>query len=139
MTWEETIIKIRKEDDYKILVEQAYLDENLELNVQRFSKSKEFEQTLMIIKSYQPNTSSILDIGCGNGISAINLALKGYNVTAVEPDKSKTVGAGAIKELKEAVLDEGVLSFEVEEKKMGSLEKVASSGKLRRVIDKREY
>jgi ubiquinone/menaquinone biosynthesis C-methylase UbiE len=112
MTWEETIIKIRKEDDYKILVEQAYLDENLELNVQRFSKSKEFEETLMIIKSYQPNTSSILDIGCGNGISAINLALKGYNVTAVEPDKSKTVGAGAIKELKEVYKLKNIDVFE---------------------------
>jgi ubiquinone/menaquinone biosynthesis C-methylase UbiE len=112
MTWEETIIKIRKEDDFKKLVEQAYFDKNLELNVKRFSKSKEFQETLKIIKSYSPNASSILDIGCGNGISAINFALNGYKVTAVEPDKSNTVGAGAIKELKDLYNLENIDIFE---------------------------
>ena len=101
MTWEETIIKIRKDNDFKTLVEQAYFDEDLKLNVERFSKSREFEETLKIVKSYAPSASSVLDIGCGNGNSAINFALKGYKVTAVEPDKSNTVGAGAIKQVKE--------------------------------------
>lgn len=101
MTWEDTIIKIRKEDNYKTLVEQAYFDENLELNVERFSQSEEYKETLNIIKSYTPHALSILDIGCGNGISAINFALSGFEVTAVEPDKSNTVGAGAIKKLRE--------------------------------------
>ena len=101
MTWEETIITIRKDEDYKNLVAQAYFDENLELNVERFSKSEEFKETLKLMEHYTPNASSVLDIGCGNGISAINFALKGYNVTAVEPDKSNTVGAGAIIQLKE--------------------------------------
>ncbi|MCF7560328.1 class I SAM-dependent methyltransferase [Sabulilitoribacter multivorans] len=100
MTWEETIIKIRQDEDYSQLVEQAYFDENLKLNVERFSKSEEFEETLKIVKSYAPNAKSILDVGCGNGISAINFALNKYQVTAVEPDSSNTVGAGAIKALK---------------------------------------
>lgn len=112
MTWEDTIIKIRKEDNYRKLVEQAYFDENLKLNVLRFSESKEFEETLRLIKSYAPKASSIIDIGCGNGISAINFALKDFKVTAVEPDKSKTVGAGAIKELKEVYKLKNIDIFE---------------------------
>ena len=112
MTWEDTIIKIRKEDNYRKLVGQAYFDENLKLNVLRFSESKEFEETLRVIKFYAPNASSIIDIGCGNGISAINFALKNFKVTAVEPDKSKTVGAGAIKELKEVYKLKNIDIFE---------------------------
>jgi len=101
MTWEETIEMIRGQEAYKDLVVQAYFDKNLSLNVQRFAKSEEFTETLKIINQYQPNATSILDIGSGNGISAINFALKGYKVTVVEPDKSNTVGSGAIRILKD--------------------------------------
>ena len=101
MTWEETIEYIRTQPEYKDLVEKAYFDANLELNVFRFGKSEEFEETLNIIQNHVPKTKNLLDIGCGNGISAVNFALKGYSVTAVEPDESTTVGAGAIKILKE--------------------------------------
>lgn len=100
MTWEETIIAIRKNEDFKELVEKAYFDEDLDLNVNRFGNSEEFKETLRILKMYSPNTSTILDIGCGNGISSINFALNKYKVTAVEPDSSNTVGAGAVKKLK---------------------------------------
>ena len=101
MTWEETIKLIRTKPEFHELVEKAYLDENLELNIKRFGDSKEFKETLKIIKTYAPNSKTILDIGCGNGISCINFALKKYDVSAVEPDKSSTVGTGAIKILKE--------------------------------------
>ena len=100
MTWEETIITIRQNEDFKELIEHAYFDEDLELNVSRFGNSKEFKETLSILNKYAPKASSILDIGCGNGISSINFALNKYHVTAVEPDSSDTVGAGAVKKLK---------------------------------------
>ena len=98
MTWEETIISIRENEEFKDLVEKAYFDEDLELNVKRFESSEEFNETLKIINKYAPRAKSILDIGCGNGISSINFALKNYHVAAVEPDSSNTVGAGAIKQ-----------------------------------------
>ncbi|GIW70456.1 MAG: hypothetical protein KatS3mg101_1203 [Patescibacteria group bacterium] len=101
MTWEETIQYIRTKPEYRCLVEKAYLEEDLPLNVERFLKSEEFRQTLAILKKYQPNAINILDIGAGNGVSSIAFALSGYKVTAVEPDKSETVGAGAIRKLKE--------------------------------------
>jgi ubiquinone/menaquinone biosynthesis C-methylase UbiE len=101
MTWEETIQYIRTKPEYKYLVEKAYFEENLSLNVERFIKSEEFLETLAILKKYQPVATSILDIGAGNGISSIALALSGYEVSVVEPDKSETIGAGAIRKLKE--------------------------------------
>lgn len=99
MTWDETIKHIRTIPQYAFLVEKAYFDEHLELNVERFRKSEEFKETLKIINSYAPTAKTILDIGCGNGISSINFALNGYNVSSVEPGKSDTVGSGAIKKL----------------------------------------
>jgi SAM-dependent methyltransferase len=80
-------------------VRDAYFDENLVLNVDRFIQSVEFKETLKLLKKYKGNGISILDIGCGNGISSIAFALKGYDVVAVEPDPSDTIGAGAIKKL----------------------------------------
>jgi ubiquinone/menaquinone biosynthesis C-methylase UbiE len=101
MTWEETIEYIRDRPAYNELVEKAYFDENLELNVSRFRESDEYSETLNIFKEYAPEAKTILDIGCGNGVSTINFAQHGYDVTAVEPDPSTTVGSGAIKILKD--------------------------------------
>lgn len=98
-TWEETIIEIRKDPSYKDLITQTYMDETLENNVHLFRKSVEFLETIKLIKKFAPNAYKVLDIGCGNGTSSISLALEGYSVTAVEPDPSLTVGAGAIRKL----------------------------------------
>ena len=100
MTWEETIQYIRLKPEFKELVEHAYFEEDLKLNVERFQKSEEFIETLKIINEFAPNTKKILDIGSGNGVSTISLALKGYQLTSVEPDSSDTIGAGAINKLK---------------------------------------
>jgi SAM-dependent methyltransferase len=96
MTWHETIDFIRRDPEYAALVEQAYFDENLDLNISRFGKSGEFQETIRIIKDKSPGAQTILDIGAGNGIASINFALLGYSVYAVEPDDSASVGTGAI-------------------------------------------
>lgn len=101
MTWEETIEFIRKQPSFNELVEKAYLDENLPINVERFIKSNEFEETLKRIRTLAPKAKTLLDIGSGNGISALAFALNGFTVTAVEPDPSYTIGAGAIRKLKD--------------------------------------
>ena len=99
MTWEETIKFIRTQPEYQFLVEKAYFEEDLVLNVERFIKSEEFIETLQFVKQYAPNAKSILDIGSGNGISSIAFALHGFEVKTIEPDPSETIGAGAIRKL----------------------------------------
>ena len=100
MTWEQTIEYIRTKPEYNDLVEKAYFDEDIKLNVERFRNSEEYKETLLLLKEFSPSAKTILDVGSGNGISAISFALDGYKVTATEPDKSDTVGAGAIRKLK---------------------------------------
>ena len=100
MNWHETIIYIRTKPEYKFLVEKAYFEEDLPLNVERFRNEEEFKETLILLKKYAPNAKNILDIGAGNGISSVAFALAGYNVTVVEPDASDTIGAEAIRILK---------------------------------------
>jgi len=101
MTWEETIQHIRKQPEYRFLVEKAYFEEQLSLNVERYRESEEYKETLQKIRQTTPNAKRILDIGSGNGITAISFALDGYDVVTVEPDPSQTIGAGAIRQLKE--------------------------------------
>jgi ubiquinone/menaquinone biosynthesis C-methylase UbiE len=101
MNWEETIKYIRTQPEYRSLVIEAYFEEDLSLNVERFRNGNEFKQTLALLKQYAPHGKRILDIGSGNGISAVAFALSGYAVTSIEPDPSDTIGAGAIRKLKD--------------------------------------
>ena len=112
MTWEETIKYIREKPEYKELVEKAYFEEKLEINVERFKISEEYLETKTLINKYLPNAKTILDIGSGNGISAISFALDGWDVTVAEPDSSDTIGAGAIRKLKDHYLLNNLEIFE---------------------------
>lgn len=101
MTWEETIKFIRTQPEFQFLVAKAYFEENLPVNVERYRQETEYKETVNKIKKYAPNAKKILDIGSGNGITCVSFALEGYDVTTVEPDPSETIGAGAIRKLKE--------------------------------------
>jgi len=72
---------------------------NLPTNVERFRASAEFQETLSLLRRYAPAAHTLLDIGAGNGVASLSLALAGYKVTAAEPDVSQVVGTGAIKQL----------------------------------------
>ena len=102
MNWHETIEYIRKEPIYQQLVEEAYFSADLESNVESFRNSDEFIATLALIKTFNyKNQIHLLDVGAGNGISSVAFALEGFKVISLEPDPSDTIGAGAIKRLKE--------------------------------------
>lgn len=96
MTWHETIAYIRTQPAFQDLVRLAYFDAELTNNVQLFGESEEFAATLQLLQTWAPHAKTLVDIGAGNGIAAVNFALQGYMVTAVEPDPSDTVGRGAI-------------------------------------------
>lgn len=98
MNWHETIEYIRTKPEYDWLVKNAYFDKDLVKNIENFISSDEFEETLRIIKDLCPGkTPKILDVGSGNGISAIAFALNDVEVVVIEPDPSDTIGVGAIK------------------------------------------
>jgi len=102
MNWHETIEYIRAAPSFEETVRDTYLSADLKLNVKAFKNSEEFKETLKLLSSLNIGKgASILDVGAGNGISAIAFALEGFHVTALEPDLSDTVGAGAILKLKE--------------------------------------
>jgi 2-polyprenyl-3-methyl-5-hydroxy-6-metoxy-1,4-benzoquinol methylase len=100
MTWEETINYIRSKQEFKELVADAYLDADLILNVERFSASVEFNDTLTLIQKYKTGNLKILDVGCGNGIAAVSFARMGHSVVAIDPDPGPSVGTGAVEKLK---------------------------------------
>jgi ubiquinone/menaquinone biosynthesis C-methylase UbiE len=100
MNWEDTILFIRTAPEFQDLVQNTYVDEDLKKNVESFRQSVEFQETLSIIRGFEQQ-GKLLDVGSGNGISAVSFALEGFHVSAVEPDPSETVGAGAIRILKD--------------------------------------
>jgi ubiquinone/menaquinone biosynthesis C-methylase UbiE len=100
LNWEETIIQARENPEFAEVIEQSYLGADLIQNVERFRHSEEFSETIRTIENYFGKKKlRILDLGSGNGISTISLALLGHNVTSIEPDPSETVGRGAIRKL----------------------------------------
>lgn len=102
MTWEETIEYIRGQEEYEDLVRDAYFDPDLEKNVERYYSSPEYAEIKKLIARYTKSSpKKILDLGAGNGISSVAFAQDSHEVIALEPDSSKTIGAGAIQELKE--------------------------------------
>jgi len=101
MTWEQTIKFIQDKPEYQDLIRQAYLSEDLNLNIELYRKSAEYAEVKKQILNYSKGkVANIIDIGSGNGISAISFALDGYNVTAIEPDSSDLTGCGAINKMK---------------------------------------
>jgi 2-polyprenyl-3-methyl-5-hydroxy-6-metoxy-1,4-benzoquinol methylase len=96
MTWEETISYIRKQDNMRKLVLEAYYDDPLIEVAKRYYQSSEW---LSIKKIIESKNGKILDVGAGRGISSYAFAKDGFNVYAIEPDMSQLVGVGAIERL----------------------------------------
>lgn len=64
----------------------------------RYRDSAEFAEVRRLLPAQH---GRVLDLGAGNGILSWALAMEGWEVTAVEPDPSDLVGAGAIRALAE--------------------------------------
>src|SRR5437660_5887222 len=95
-SWEEAIDILRRDSQYHNLIFDAYLTVDLGGNCRRFAGSAEFAEVLGLIKAHRPAARDILDIPAGNGIATCAFARAGFNVVAVEPDSSASVGPGAI-------------------------------------------
>jgi SAM-dependent methyltransferase len=96
-SWERAVQRLREQPEQRDLVIAAYYDDPLSHAATRYWQSEEWRE----IRSFLPKSSSgkALDVGAGRGIASFALAKEGFSVTALEPDQSELVGAGAIRQL----------------------------------------
>jgi len=95
-SWEQAIEILRSDPAHKSLIYDAYLTADLTDNCRRFYSSSEFKASLDLLRQHIADFETVLDMPGGNGIATVAFAKSGFEVTAVEPDESMTVGRGAI-------------------------------------------
>jgi ubiquinone/menaquinone biosynthesis C-methylase UbiE len=96
-SWEQAVRWLREQPEQRELVRANYYDDPLVEAAARYWQSAEWRA----IRTYLPNPvgAKALDVGAGRGIASFALAREGFAVTALEPDDSELVGAGAIRNL----------------------------------------
>jgi ubiquinone/menaquinone biosynthesis C-methylase UbiE len=97
LTWEQAVQWLRDKPEQSEFVKHCYYDDPLETAAERFFQSEEWTELIKLLKS--KSSGQVLDIGAGRGISSYAFAKSGYSVTALEPNPSQLVGAGAIDNL----------------------------------------
>lgn len=96
ISWEEAVLWLRNQPDQLPLVRACFYDDPLIEAARRYRISTEWQT----VRRYLPaRQGRALDLGAGRGIASYALACEGWAVTAVEPDASAVVGAGAIRQL----------------------------------------
>jgi len=96
ISWEQAVAWLRAQPDQEWLVKACYFDDPLLEAAQRFHASVEWQAVRKYLSRCH---GTALDVGAGRGIASYALALDGWRVTALEPDPSQLVGAGAIQAL----------------------------------------
>lgn len=96
VSWEDAVLRLIADPASAELVRDCYYDAPLEKAAERYHASPEWSSVRSVIGK-GPGTA--LDVGAGNGIVSFALAKDGWNVSALEPDPSDIVGAGAIRRL----------------------------------------
>lgn len=87
---------LRAQPDQAELVRDCYFDDPVLDAAERYRTSAEWGAVRQLVG---PTGGRALDVGAGRGISSYALARDGWQVTALEPDASSVVGAGAIRQL----------------------------------------
>lgn len=96
LTWEQTIQRLKADPAQQELVRACYYDDPLLDAAKRFEASAEWTATMALLGSRR---GRVLELGAGRGIASFALARAGWRVTALEPDPSDEIGAGAISNL----------------------------------------
>ena len=96
LTWEQAVQWLRDQPEHEPFVVACYYDDPLIDAARRFANSDEW---LAVRRLLPHRLGRALDLGAGRGIASFALAQDGWQVTALEPDPSDLVGAGAIRAL----------------------------------------
>lgn len=96
VTWEGAVLWLKSRPEQADLVRACFYDDPLSAAAERYYQSTEWRSARRLLL---PGGGKALDVGAGRGISAYALARDGWRTTAVEPDASAVVGAGAIRRL----------------------------------------
>lgn len=96
-SWETAVQWLRRQSDQTDLVLSAYYDDPLIGAADRYYRSEEWRAIRAQLDGVKGGAA--LDLGAGRGIASYALAKEGFEVTALEPDPSALVGAGAIRRL----------------------------------------
>jgi SAM-dependent methyltransferase len=104
VSWEESVCWLRDQPDQQDLVRACFYDDPLIDAAKRYYNSTEWHAINLLLEGVPKGVA--LEIGAGRGISSYALARDGWQITAMEPDSSSIIGAGAIRELaSEEMLD----------------------------------
>lgn len=99
MNTEDAIRYLRGDPGQRALVQDSYLDSDVEVAAARFAESAEFAAVRSLLAA-TAGDFTLVDLGSGNGIASRALAIAGVRrVVAVEPDPSEEIGAGAVAHL----------------------------------------
>lgn len=99
-SWEDAVQWLRNQPAQQELVRAAFYDDPLSAAALRYRLCSEWREVQSLIGAGCGRFA--LDIGAGRGIASYALAKDGFVVTALEPDPSGLVGAGAIRALASA-------------------------------------
>lgn len=95
-SWEDAVCWLISQPEQQALVRACYFDRPALAAAQRYRLSDEWSAVRGLLPAH---AGSVMDVGAGMGIASYALAADGWHVTALEPDPSDLVGAGAIRQL----------------------------------------
>lgn len=99
-TWEDAVRMLLEDPSQRQVVLDCYYDQPASAAALRYCASEEWAAMKPMIPE---GVRTAVDIGAGQGVSSVSLALAGIDVTAVEPDSSALVGRAAIENLARAL------------------------------------